>query len=221
MGDKACAARLGRAFRSSAATIGLAMRRTLLSASIVALSIGCHGTESTNAQPGASVPAPSSSSLAPPPATAPVSVVTGTMDAGLAALPEIGSRKKLGVYQGQGGPKQVRCNGTVSELEIDLQTNAWKYGVCLADKGEGAETAPLVTRKGRLSKADRAKVDAAYGLLRVIPAPRCASDAGAFVLSLQSGDGGTERYSCREPFGLVGGNAINKTLMEIVDAQAP
>jgi hypothetical protein len=163
---------------------------------------------------------------APPPAqTAPTAIASASSSASVEAgapalLPDLARRTKLTLRQGQGGPSAMRCKGTVYEIEIDLVTNAWKYGTCAAT-GANAADAPLVMRTGKMRTEDRAKLDAVYKTIERVAAPRCPNDAGVQVLILEGGDGGAERFACGEPFGFTNGGVFAVKVMQIVNTPAP
>ncbi len=187
------------------------------------LLLGCKSSDATapasgmdGGAPMATTPAASGSAPQPADAAAP---------AAQGSLPDLATRTKLTLRQGQGGPSQRRCGGIAYEVELDLTTNQWVYGYCAAPSDPDVSDAPLTTKKGRLSKDERGRIEVAYRSVRLQPDPRCPHDAGVLVVELRGGpDGGrsapSESYACNKPFA-PSNDALVRAVLAVVNAVGP
>jgi hypothetical protein len=112
-----------------------------------------------------------------------------------AGVPALGSADRLDLVQKQGFG-QLRCNGTVFEIHLDLTRATWDSTLC-DDKGKP------VHKHGTLAEADRKAVDAAYAKLSSRRGT-CGNDGGALTMTVHDRKGGSsvfvdENWGCAKP----------------------
>jgi hypothetical protein len=151
---------------------------------LVALAlVGC--PEKPKATPDASASASASASAAPAPVLVPI--------------PAFATVTRFTLEQKQGGPAQLRCNGVVSEIRIDLATGEWENATCLTSKvGD-----PMTVDRGHLTDDQKKKIDSGWSKL-VPTVPTCGHDGGALTLTATFADGGSAswvdmNWGCRKP----------------------
>ncbi len=125
---------------------------------------------------------------------APTSAPAASSAGAMAAPPPFATLTKLVVRTGQGGPAMMRCSGVVSEIELDLAADTYRYGYCPMS-AEGST--PLTVRTGKITAADRSALEKAWDAATLVTA-RCASDAGIHSVEATF-RGATTKWSCKEP----------------------
>jgi hypothetical protein len=118
------------------------------------------------------------------------------------AIPAFGNLAKLNLEQKQ-GHAALRCNGIAYEMHFDLKAGTWDSGLCIAEPKENATTKPLTRKHGKLTDADRKKLEAAYQGLTA-KSHTCGHDGGDLTLTVVEKSGAKssfidENWGCRKP----------------------
>lgn len=164
---------------------------------LVIVIAGC-GSSKSEGPPKPTPPTTDPSPTPPPPKpTPPPTPATG--------IPAFTDLTALDLHQQQGGPSEIRCNGTVYEMHIDLAASTWTSGLCPYDPKQPPAAATTLTAKhGTITAAQKDAIAAAYAKLAIRAAATCGNDGGDLTLTVHRTDGSTaayvdENWGCRKP----------------------
>jgi hypothetical protein len=127
-------------------------------------------------------------------------------------LPGFADVTAIDLHQQQGGPSQIRCNGTVYEMHIDLGANTWTSGLCPYEKSTGpTANTPLEAKHGTLTAAQRDAIAAAYARLAIRTTATCGNDGGDLTLTVYRSNGVPavyvdENWGCNKPPPIIADN---------------